>query len=674
MSSKSASPWISIKLGRALNGIDIHVPPCPSSNAEIHEKARAFDGVAQAISAHLDVFEFAELKTCLGSQIPGSHAFSASQVQQLDTALAKAPFRVENLSPIGFLLDDKSPVDPAVAQAPGNRRPANIRYFRVSFRVDPQPFALPGTSLTDIEPFIAEYDIPLFQTPVQQAGGLPRLNIWPNNTPGPQQTPHAGPPAAETVPTVPRLLGHTVQSLVHYALPTVFAAPTPLPPAPVETPQTYGPAQHGPPTAPAHGQTQPGSLINTYVGNLEFLTNQTLLDEHCKCRPVFMPTVSAGWTTFCKQVKWTVFAQLVRIAYVGNLATDHAKSIRNIAVEFQKLSMVDHSPKTEYEFDNPDSLFDAYVERLSSLPTDTHTWGFCLPHLYFAALSDECREHLTEYKCPDVSMLTTKNAHYEALTVVRAEAATAFKTLSRNNTTMKRFFTQHFNKSSIKAFTSTVAGAVSPSRSPHRKKGRNVSWSSDNNASSDQVNSFAFLSPAEQTLQKHKQSDSTDVKEFPTDPFTGYVSKYYRGQKCCYGCGECDPSKHIEFKFCPKRTEEETKQTFYKELHAHSKSSRDKWQLTKLARQQNPDKANSDKAKQATPATSNTAPPSSIAPSYQAQLMPPPSHVHNSHHSRTSLSPNVYLHHAPNLSSLHARPTAHARYFTSAPSTFCPSL
>ena len=627
MSSKSASPWISIKLGRELNGISIDVPTCPNSNAKIHEKARAFDAVTQAISAHLDVFDFAELKNCLTTHVPGSHAFSSNQVQSLDLTLAKAPFEVQNLKPIGFLFADKSPVDPGIAQSPAAQRPANIRYFRVSFQVDPKSFAPPGTSLKELDPFVAEYDLPLFQTPIQQVGGLPRLNIWPNNTPGPQQTPHTGPPAAQTVPS---LLGHTMQSVAHYALPTVFAAPTPLPPMPVETPQTYGPLPESA-RGPTRGRTPPSTIINTYVGNTEFLTNQAVLDEFCSCKPTFHPHVATGWTAFCKRVKWTIFTQLVRIAYVGNLDTDCNQAISDIAAEFRRLHMVDGKPKTNSEFDNPNELFDAYVERLPSLPNDVQTWGFCLPHLYHGALSEQCREHLIDYKPPNVSQLTSKNAQYEALTQLRTAAGTAFSTISRNQTSMKRFFAQHLNGSTLKAFTTSVAEAVSPARkSPERKKGRNVSWgddvtsSSSSSSSSSQISSYAFHSPAEQTLRAHKPTDSTDIKEFPTDPFTGYTSKYYRGQKVCFGCGECDPSKHVEFKLCPKKHEEATKQAFFKELHAHSKTCREKHQLKQYERRTNSDKPNSDKAKQSTPTSTTTTPPAAQTAPYQAQLMPPP--------------------------------------------------
>jgi len=550
--------------------------------------------------------------------VPGSHAFSSNQVQSLDLALAKAPFKVSNLVPIGFLFTDKSPVDPSAAQYPAMQRPANIRYFRVSFEVDPKPFAPPGTSLNGMEPFIAEYDIPLFQTPIQQAGGLPRLNIWPNNTPGPQQTPHTGPPAAQTVP---RLFGHTMQTIAHHALPTVFAAPTPLPPMPVETPQTYGP-----PPASARGPTPPGTIVNTYVGNTEFLTNQAIFDEFCSCKPTFPSRVAASWAAFCKHVKWTVFSQLVRIAYVGNLDTDFTQSISDISAEFRSLQMVDGKPKTNNEFDNPNALFDAYVERLPSLPPNVQTWGFCLPYLFYGALSEQCREHLTDYKPHKADQLTSKDAQYAALTELRAAAGTAFQTISRNQTSMKRFLSQHFNSSSLKALTSTVTEAISPTRkSPDRKKGRSVSWVDDNNnsSSSSQARSYAFLSPAEQTIQKHKQSAPTDTQDFPVDPFTGYVSKYYRGQKCCFGCGECDPAKHVEFKNCPKKHEDATKQAFFKELHAHSKTHREKWQLRN---QEKRDKQNADtnKPQNSSVPASNAAPPSSIAPAYQAQLMPPP--------------------------------------------------
>ena len=91
-SSKSASPWISLRLGRALNFLDIRAPTCPKVNAPSHEKAHAFDATTQAISAHLTHFDFAELSACLTSHVPGQHTFVINQVEGIDPQLTKAPF------------------------------------------------------------------------------------------------------------------------------------------------------------------------------------------------------------------------------------------------------------------------------------------------------------------------------------------------------------------------------------------------------------------------------------------------------------------------------------------------------------------------------------------------------------------------------------------------------
>ena len=558
MSSKSSAPWISIKLGRALNAIDIDVPSCPSISGEIHSKSRTFDAVTQSISAHLDKFDFAELSNCLSSHVPGNHTFLFHQIQDLRTKLNNAPYLIANITPVCFLSDHKQIIDLNAAMSPFADRPANIRYFRVNARIDPTPYAPAGTSLDSLEPFAADYDIPLPQNPIRPANNLPRTQLWPHITPGPQRS-HPRPS-----------LGHTIQRFAHSALPSVFAAPTPEPPPPVQTP-SFGGTYNPPATSP------PNSTIHTYAGNLAFLEDQTLFDSYCRPRPSFSSHDQAEWLRFCHRAQWIIFTQLVRLSYVGTLDSDDSKAMNDLAAEFHRLKMVDGKPKSNFEFENPDQLFDSYSERIPSLPEDTRSWGFCLPHIFYAALSELCRDHLDNYKPPDFSKLSTKGAQFAALATLRAEASTAFRNLQRNNANMKRLMTQQFGTSARCLSTST-----SESESPDHKKTRSVSWSTDTKPDSDKATSittaaaFKFESPAEQTLRSHKQP-TDEEKVFPKNPYTDYTSKYYLGQQVCFGCGEVDPNKHNSFKHCPRRNDDSTKNTFFRELHCHSKAAREKY-------------------------------------------------------------------------------------------------
>ncbi len=180
-STKCAAPWVSVKLGRALNCISLDVPSCPAVDAVGHEKAHAFDTTALAISAHLEKFDFAELTTCLTSHIPGSHVYSINQADSISPTLDSAPFLVGNIKPICFLQNDHTPVDLTVATEPAHLRPANLCWLRVSFTVSPNDIAPPGTNMDHLEAFQGQYDIPLPQTPVYSH--MPRLNLWPGNTP-----------------------------------------------------------------------------------------------------------------------------------------------------------------------------------------------------------------------------------------------------------------------------------------------------------------------------------------------------------------------------------------------------------------------------------------------------------------------------------------------------------
>ena len=319
MSSKPATPWVSLKLGRALNYVDINVPSCPAITEPAHMKAQAFSATVQAISAHLVNFDYAELSACLTSHVPGQHVFLLDQANAIDPKLNNAPFLTTNIIPIGFFLADKTPIDISAALDDITLRPAQMQYFRVQFTVDPSVFAPTGTSLSQIAPFTGEYDIPLPQSPVRSTTPMPRLNLWPQtNTPPPRRP-------------VPRRFGHTIHRFAHNALRTVFGSrgnrndPTPEPPLPVETP---GPnVNEGPSNRRATGPVPPrpahlGPVFYTFTGDLAFLENQALFDSMCPVSPALSLDVQHKWADFRKHLKWTALVQLLRLSYVGTLTDD----------------------------------------------------------------------------------------------------------------------------------------------------------------------------------------------------------------------------------------------------------------------------------------------------------------------------------------------------------------
>jgi len=116
-----------------------------------------------------------------------------------------------------------------------------------------------------------------------------------------------------------------------------------------------------------------------------------------------------------------------------------------------------------------------------------------------------------------------------------------------------------------------------------------------------------------------------DPTRFTKNPYTDYTSKYYFGQKVCFGCGETDPRKHDNFKNCDRKEEEAIKQNFYRELHCHSRKVRDKFYTGEMAKRWKQQQAT--QPQQATQQTAGNSAPNSQQPPIQAytpQLMPPP--------------------------------------------------
>jgi hypothetical protein len=231
--------------------------------------------------------------------------------------------------------------------------------------------------------------------------------------------------------------------------------------------------------------------------------------------------------------------------------------------------MIPHSTKAD-EFNNPDDLYEAFVERLPALPDDATNWPVSLPHLYFEALPIELRESLEADNFTHAlrSTLTDKRSQYDALSDVRAAAVTSWTKLSKQTISFQRMMQSAGQRA--RAFTSSFS---SPSNSPARKlqrtadDNRQVSFGQplavatyytpasprtpDEPASTptgSTVPAYAYRgSMAEQTERKYRAPLTADPSNFPTNPFTGYRSKYSLGQEVCFYCGPNPNPPHTNF-------------------------------------------------------------------------------------------------------------------------------
>ena len=553
-----------VSLGRENRKQNIHVTPCPAIDADTGAKSRAFTHALQALDRHSPYFDFAELSDCLASIVPGNHVTAQTQASDAKLNMRDSPFNVMYVAPECFLFHDKTPANPALLHAP--TRPAGIQFLRVSFQVDVNHFAPIGaTNKLPIAPFLGHYDLQLPQSPVPTRRGLGRELFPARADPG-------TPPPTSTFRRFRTLLHSTFPGYVN-------DPPTPLPV------NTHPPVPRTAPPLPSN----PAST--TFLGDLSSLQNQALFDITFE-RPSLSPDILTRWEKFLKEFEWKLFCCLVRADYVGDESLTDANALYDFRDEFRDLKMVmDTAPvDRNKEFDSVDALYVAFQSRIPALPEDARTWPMDLPTMFYDALPSDLRDTMKNtqsYTLPDRSTLITKGHQINALRGVRVAASTAHKSLTDQKGILRRMFTHN----GVDSLTNRFHAMSSPTRQNPSKKSKTVAFAGEVDPlhgplvpavpvaeAHVEAHSANFRSPAEQTLARH-HTPAPDPNNFPRNPFTNYTSKYYLRQPVCYACGPNTPDGHCTFSNCPHRTDPVAKQRFYKELHCHSKLSRDRFYL-----------------------------------------------------------------------------------------------
>jgi len=142
---------------------------------------------------------------------------------------------------------------------------------------------------------------------------------------------------------------------------------------------------------------------------------------------------------------------------------------------FRDLKMVTTVPKPPSEFANPDTLYDAFTDRLPNLPDDTSNW----PYTYHAGLPEELRDalHSHGYKHPtNRNTLNTKAAQFDALTALREDAAKCWFDLQKKTAHLRNLLLPV--KQSVRTLSTSVRSpTTSPARKMHKPE-KNVSFAS----------------------------------------------------------------------------------------------------------------------------------------------------------------------------------------------------
>ena len=100
----------------------------------------------------------------------------------------------------------------------------------------------------------------------------------------------------------------------------------------------------------------------------------------------------------------------------------------------------------------PDKVFQKMMKYVSLLPGDASAWEFCLPWIYFQALTIGLQEDLRDsgYILPPPYQLLTKNTQVRAMTLCRDEARTSYKRMKDLQRQVERVVCNNTTKRNVK--------------------------------------------------------------------------------------------------------------------------------------------------------------------------------------------------------------------------------
>lgn len=298
----------------------------------------------------------------------------------------------------------------------------------------------------------------------------------------------------------------------------------------------------------------------TYMGDLNFLQDAGSFTRLFGASPTIYQQVNKefialaphdSFTLETRHLVWSIFESLLWSDYVG---TEISKGISTNEI-FQSLQAIKsriYCPKEKRNiFFTPDDIYLQYIEWIPLLPRgSTAEWGFVLHLLYIQSLSPDIREALNDengpfhYTMPKISSFNTVTSQTTALRVVRSLASSAYKEGQKLDARLNRF---HTNKQQSRPQANVHT--TYPSSSP----------------------ATTLVSPAELVMAREMAKTAEPV--YPTDPVTGYTSRWPVGFRNCFLCGE---PPHKDRNDCPIRHTDGSSDKFHREYFAHFPDKRKK--------------------------------------------------------------------------------------------------
>ncbi len=288
---------------------------------------------------------------------------------------------------------------------------------------------------------------------------------------------------------------------------------------------------------------------------------------------------------FAEFVRPRAFAVLKSLLWLDYVGHEVPESLATHVIQ-ASLSSIKHIyyVSEKKKFRSPEAMYTEFLKYIPLLPTtdaDVSTWGFNLPLLFWTGLSTKLQGILTnvhstyKYTFPTQQELSTFQGQTKALRSLRSMAQNAYEEHDANCATIRNMIHSARNPTT----RTTTHATLTDTADPDTTAAANPTDAPATGLTIDQLRSeittgftaalqsaTAHVCPAESVLNRYKSSlpKPTGDKN-PTDPITGYTSKYPMSFRGCLLCGKEDHS----FKDCGVReTVAQSRVKFHREFFA----------------------------------------------------------------------------------------------------------
>jgi len=266
-------------------------------------------------------------------------------------------------------------------------------------------------------------------------------------------------------------------------------------------------------------------------------------------RPAVHLSAAASRTSWVVVSLTCLFADILRLDYVGSDSATSPETICQISNRLSRLSIV-YQSRGQTHTCRVDDLFKKYLSEVPVLPDDTRLWGFTLTNYFWSALPEEMQSRITEnrmYKPADTSTLVTKTIQLNELWKLHKAAVQASKDISDHDVKLSWLIAEGLRKqqpyhrpASPALPTTTIYAAMTSAAETVMTQ------------YSTPPPLATFHPPAlPPTPTNHYGPAAANVANTVSrpvvDPYTGYVSLHDRDFRGCLGCG----SDAHQYKDCP---------------------------------------------------------------------------------------------------------------------------